>query len=284
MRLTLLGTGTPAPSATRSSAANLIDIGGRRLLVDAGRGVTTQLVRAGSHPCDIDYVFITHHHFDHMSGLDDLLLTAWTYGRMEPVHIYGPPGTVHIVDTLWREIYERDISFRLREAEVVGTFMPEIGDVFTVHDIAAGELVSHDGWTALAGAVEHGHALGLSHDEWPCLGFRIEAEGRSIVVSGDTIDCAGVRDLAQDADVLVQCCYLPEAAVDSAERRVLVNLVLASATQAAAIAAAASVKRMVLTHMAPDCDVMPEAVIEEASLGHDADVIFGEDLLEVEIA
>lgn len=283
MRVTLLGTGTPWPSAQRMSAANLVETGGDVLLVDAGRAVSVQLARLGRHPRDIDAVLLTHHHFDHISGLDDLLLAAWNDGRVRPVRIFGPPGTEAILQTLLGTVYARDIRFRLREAEVLGHAMPDPRHLFDVRDMRPGEAAAGDGWTALPYPVEHGHALGLSPEDWPCFGYRIEAGGKVLAFSGDTVDCAGVRALAAGADLLVQCCYLPEAAVDTAERRLLVDQVLASATQAGAIAAAAGVRRMVLTHIAPRADTMREAMLAEAQAGHGAPVLLGEDLMALDI-
>lgn len=283
MRVTLLGTGTPWPSATRMSASNLVETGGEVLLVDAGRAVSVQLARLGRHPRDIDAVLLTHHHFDHISGLDDLLLASWNDGRVRPVRIFGPPGTQAILQSLLTTVYARDIRFRLREAEVLGHAMPDPRTLFHVHDLQPGEAATGAGWTALPLAVEHGHALGLSAEDWPCFGYRIEAGGNVLAFSGDTVDCAGVRALAAGADLLVQCCYLPEAAVDTAERRLLVDRVLASATQAGAIAAAAGVRRMVLTHIAPRADTMRAAMLAEAQAGHAAPVLVGEDLMELEV-
>ncbi len=47
---------------------NLVQVGANNLLFDAGRGVTAQLVYLGMHPRDIDYIFITHHDFDHIGN------------------------------------------------------------------------------------------------------------------------------------------------------------------------------------------------------------------------
>ncbi len=283
MRVTLLGTGTPWPSATRMSTANLVETGGDLMLVDAGRAVSVQLARLGRHPRDIDVVLLTHHHFDHISGLDDLLLAAWNDGRQRPVRIFGPPGTQALLRTLLAVVYARDITFRLREAAVLGHDMPDPLALFQVNDLVAGQSASGEGWSATPFAVEHGHALGLDPADWPCFGYRIEGGSKVLAFSGDTVDCAGVRALAQGADLLVQCCYLPEAAVDNAERRLIVDQVLASATQAGAIAAAAGVRRMVLTHIAPRADTMHDAMLTEARTGHGAEVLLGADLMAIEV-
>ena len=47
-------------------------------------------------------------------------------------------------------------------------------------------------------------AYGVDHAPiLPALGYRIEYGGRSVGISGDTIDTSGLRSLAQDVDILV---------------------------------------------------------------------------------
>src|SRR6516165_2695857 len=41
---------------------------------------------------------------------------------------------------------------------------------------------------------------------WICYGYRFEAQGKVVAISGDTVDCDGLAQLAQNADVLVHCC------------------------------------------------------------------------------
>ncbi len=282
MKLSLLGTGTPRPSIERQCTANLVQIGDVNIMVDAGRGAVTQLVKLGHDPVDIDYIFITHHHFDHIGNLGDLIMAAWNNGRDRPVHIFGPDGTADIIDHLFA-IYRRDIGFRLLEERVLGHEMPDIRDLVQVTDIVSGGGYQGDGWSVVAGQVEHGHGLGLSHEEWPCFGYRIIVGNKVLTISGDTIDCDGVRALAQGADLLLQCCYLAEAEIDDSEKRVLSDVVLASAKQASRIAHAAGVGEMVLTHLAPKSDAMLQAVLEEARDGFAGEVVLGEDLMVIEV-
>jgi ribonuclease Z len=283
MKLTLLGTGTPWPSAERQGSANLLQIGATNIMFDAGRGATTQLARLGMHPRDIDYIFITHHHFDHIASLDDLLLAAWNDGRRRPVYVFGPNGTKAIVDHLFNGIYLRDIVFRLKEAEFLGYEMPDIRDLVLVHDLLPQEEYETAEWNIRCEGVEHGHALGLDHVEWPCFGYRFEGEGKSFAISGDAIDCSGVRALAQDADVLLQCCYLGEGEITNSIKRLLSDHVLGSAKQANQIARETNVKKMILTHLAPKSEQMLDAVLAEAQAGYLGKVVLGEDLLSIEI-
>src|SRR5262245_35883210 len=116
MQITMLGTGTPVPDPNRLGSSVLIEIGETRLLFDVGRGASIQLVRAGHAARSVDYLFITHHHFDHIGDLGALLIDVWNAGRAEPLRIFGPPGTTAIVDTLFEQVYKRHIDFRYKQA------------------------------------------------------------------------------------------------------------------------------------------------------------------------
>lgn len=113
MQIILRGTGTPVLDTARQQSALLVDFDGKKLLFDARRGVTSQMARAGIQPQHVDAVFITHHHYDHISNLGEFLLTAWHNGRETPLNIYGPRGTVEIVAALLGQVYARDIAFTI---------------------------------------------------------------------------------------------------------------------------------------------------------------------------
>ena len=281
MKLPLRGTGTPRPTVARQATANLLRIGPQNLLFDAGRGAATQLAHIGLLPRDLDVIFITHHHFDHIAALGDLLLSAWNDGRSIPIPIYGPPGTKALVETLFSKIYARDIAFRVKESALLEDYpLADITTLFPVTDLdITGDHVKTENWRVKALPVEHGHTFGLSQEEWPCLGYRIEAEGKILTISGDTIDCPNIRALARNADLLLQCCYMSEAEIDTPDKRSLATHVLASASQAAAIAKASKVKKMVLTHLSPKSGTMLKTTRKEASAGHNAEVITGADLM-----
>ena len=74
----------------------------------------------------------------------------------------------------------------------------------------------------------------------------------AIVVSGDTIDCGGIRRLAKDADVLVQCCFANRGECEGNPHLDRVaEFTLADTRQAATIAQECNVRHLVVTHIRP---------------------------------
>jgi len=72
-----------------------INSGGRfyRLLFDCGENVLETL--DNSHVKNIDFLFLSHLHIDHISGFDYFFRR--NYDREKPVQIFGPPQTIEII-------------------------------------------------------------------------------------------------------------------------------------------------------------------------------------------
>ena len=278
-RTTLLGTGGPRPDPNRQGSAVAIRVGDECLLFDAGRGVTTQLVRAGIQPQHVNPIFITHLHFDHIGNLGDLLLTAWNNGRTQPLLVYGPKGSKKIVNGLLDTIYAPDISFRLTEAELTKHKLADIRKMVQVQEVRPGLVHKEASWKVSTDYVEHGHGLGITRDEWTCLGYRIEIGEQVITISGDTVDCPGIRRLAQDADLLIMCSYLAESEIDTPETALIANHILASPSAAGRIASEAGVGRLVLTHIREKSDSLLQTMVNDSAHYFSGKVTIGQDLM-----
>ena len=70
--LYLLGTGTPTPTPNAFGTAYVLELQGEYLMIDCGPAATHKLVKVGLFPTQIDHLFFTHHHFDHVTGVSDL--------------------------------------------------------------------------------------------------------------------------------------------------------------------------------------------------------------------
>ena len=279
MQVILLGTGTPILDPARQHSALLVEILGERILFDAGRGVTSQMIKMGILPQQINTIFITHHHYDHIGNLGEFLLTAWHNGRSAPVTVYGPPGTRGIVSALFDKVYAADIAFAL-STEIGAT---DIRKLLQVKEISPGLVCENDKWRVLAEYVDHGNSSGLTREDWPCLGYRVEAEDKAIAISGDCVDCDGLDRIALAVDCLIQCCYLAEAEITNAAFENLARYVIASSSQVGKIAARNQVKKLVLTHIRPKSQSLMRSMVEDIRNTYQGDLLVGEDLMVIEV-
>lgn len=249
-RIVLLGCkGGPAirpggPSPTSS----LLEIGGRRIVVDCGLGVTRGLVDAGMQLKALDFVFITHLHSDHVLELGPLVHTAWTAGLSRPVTVFGPPGTVDY----WNHFF-RSLSFDI-DTRITDEGRPDLRGLVRVREFGEGMVMEEGGLRVSALRVDHPPVK-------DCFALRFEQTGLSVVFSSDTAFFPPLADFARGADILVHEAMLEEGIERLVARtgngaRLREHLVASHsfAEQAARIASDAGVGRLVLNHLIPADD------------------------------
>jgi ribonuclease Z len=282
MKVVLLGTGGPRPDPNRNASTTMIRLGDENILFDSGRGVVLQMVKAGIPLDTLSKVFITHHHFDHIGDLYDVMLASWMKGRKAPLNIYGPPDTRRIVDALLTQVYDKDWEWRSKGEPAFGGWAPVVTE-----DVAPGLVLDTGRWKVSADTVLHGNGLGLPPAflaRWNCYGYRFEAEGKVITISGDTVPCEGIDRLAKDADVLVHCCYMASVEMTTAHFRRTAQHTLASGDTVGKIAARANAKTLVLTHHLPRSDErVLDALAEEVAKDFSGRIVIGKDLTEIEV-
>lgn len=284
MRITLLGTGGPRPDPMRQGPATLVEASRLSLLFDAGRGVATQLAKAGTRVEDLDAVFITHHHFDHIGGLADLIMAAWNNGRTTPLLIVGPLGTDTIIDGMLEHVYARDINFRIAEEWAHGRKLDHPSDMLDVRVVVSKRIDLPHGVEVMVGQVEHGsEGMELSLEEWSASAYRVSAEGRAVTISGDAVEGLELGPLAADSDALVMCAYLSEDEIVTPEEIFLSERVLAGAPQAAAIAAEANVALLILTHIREKSNEEAERMHSQVAAVFPGEVIVAQDLLAIDL-
>jgi ribonuclease Z len=289
MKITLLGTGTPT-HPRRFQSAVLIEAGSDKLLFDAGRGAVHQMYQAGVKIGEVGPVFITHHHFDHINDLFDVIISSAFNGRKGLLKIYGPRGTKDIVKALLEQVYARDIRFRIEEAREFRrrgghwNEQPEVIAMVSTSDVGPGLVAQGRRWKVLADHVLHGQFPAAPDFQWHCLGYRIEAEGQVVAISGDAVMSDALVELAKGADLLVQCCHLPYRMAQNGVMKYWTGSILPSSGQVGKIAARAGAKRMVITHLRPEItgDVIDQ-VLEEIARDYSGPVLVGNDLMEIEL-
>lgn len=265
-RVILLGTGTPNPEPDHSGPAIAIASAQNIYVVDAGPGVVRRAVQAGINMNQLTRVFITHLHSDHTIGLPDLIFTPAVTGRREALEIFGPPGLRAMVRHLM-QAWSEDIQVRLHGLE------PAVRQAYVVevHEIKPGEVYRDASVRVSAFAVSHG--------SWKyAYGYRFEAGGKVIAVSGDTTFSENLIAAAKGCDILVHEFYSQKGwQARTPEWQRYHAAFHTSAPDLGKLAARVQPKKLVLYHELPMGQPQQE-VLQEIREYFSGDVIYGQDL------
>ena len=259
--------------------SSLLQIANQNILIDCGIGVARSTVEAGVSLLDIDAIFITHLHSDHVLELGPLIYTAWTTGLKRKVRVYGPPG----IEAYW-ECFLQSMSFdhaiRLEDEK-----RPPIRDLVEISIFGSGPVEDSDGLTVTACRVDHPPVT-------DCFALRFEANGKSVVFSSDTCYFPPLAKFAEGATVLVHEAMLT-AGIDKLVKRTpgaerLKEHLLASHTpadDAGRLASSAMVGTLVLNHLVPadDPELGEADWIREVSKTWNGPVFVGRDGLTIQI-
>jgi ribonuclease Z len=199
IKVTLLGTGCPPPVMNRFGPSTLVEAGDQKFLFDAGRGALQRLTQLKVRWQDVQGLFLTHLHSDHVVGFPDLWLTGWLIapGRSVPLQVWGPRGTRKMMFHL-QQAYDFDIRVRIANDGANRT-----GIALRVKEIVEGVVYDHGGVKITAFEVDHALVK-------PAFGYRVDYAGHSVVLSGDTRESENLIRHAQGVDVLVHEVFVPE--------------------------------------------------------------------------
>ena len=275
LEVVVLGSGGPRAFG-RAGSGFLVLVGGvPRILVDAGPGV---FLRIGELEMDlgrVDTLLLTHLHIDHTADLAAVFnARALTSDGPISYRIFGPggagffPNTSRFVDLL----VGREGAFAYQK-----TF--GVSETFDVHDLTTGlgsaraRIMEEDGL-----AVE---AIGTHHDDCPSVAYRVSYKDKSVVFSGD-MDASALANLvrlAKDANLLVFNC----AVLDAPRSPPQLYQLHTPPRQIGEAARDAGVKRLLLSHLAPDVEGEQEAVRRSIRAAFGGPVAFALDKLRVAV-
>jgi ribonuclease BN (tRNA processing enzyme) len=249
MEITILGSGTATPSLERNASGLVVRTSGYWALVDMGPGTMRRMCEAGFDSKKIDAILVTHFHPDHVSDLVPFLFASnYEYGevRTEPFHLVGPTG----LEQFYRGL-----------VGVYGDWIVPKGNRLVLKEMDAGapetfamnKMVIRS-WPAVHSA--------------PSLHYRIEGDGVSVTMSGDTDFSNGLIELARDTEVLICECSMPEG------WKLPGHLV---PREAGRIAADARAGKLVLTHFYPPCE--DADIVAQAATAFSGEIIRARDLM-----
>ena len=261
--LFVLGTASQAPTRQRNHNGYFLRWDDQGLLFDPGEGTQRQMLLAGIASSSITRILITHFHGDHCLGLPGIIQRLSLDQVSHPVDIYFPASGMEYFERLRHAtIFDEHLDLRVHP----------VGDDGPVEDLG--------GLRILAGRLQHrADAFGWRLEEAPgvrmlperlaALGVKgpdvgrlqatgaIETRGRTVTLAEvsrqrpgqsfafvmDTAACDGARRLAAGVDLLVS-----ESTFLASELELAAAWGHMTAAQAAAIAAEAGARRLVLTH------------------------------------
>ncbi|TFG52084.1 MAG: ribonuclease Z [Gemmatimonadales bacterium] len=297
LTLTFLGTGAAVPTLERNVSSLAISREGEMLLFDCGEGTQRQMMRYGV-GFSFREIFFTHYHSDHLLGVTGLIRTLGLQARTEPMTLYGPKGAAKILGATLDVGIERT-KFPVEIVEVAPGDRLARGD----YDIAVFPT-DHRADTVGYALVEHGRlgrfeperAKELGIPEGPAWGRLHRGEtvelpdgrtigpeglvgeprpGRTVVYTGDTRPHDAVIDAAHHADLLIHEATFGHDEIDRA-----IATGHSTALEAAEVARAAEVRRLVLTHIsarysreAPELLAEAQAVFPETAVARDGLVV-----------
>jgi len=261
LHIYVCGAGSPFPDPLRGGPCLAIAAGGQHIIIDAGSGGARTLSRMGYPLGEIDAVFLTHLHSDHMDGLGELLMQTWVNGgRDVPMPVHGPAGVEEVVGG-FNAAYRLDSTYR------TGHHGPEIANPegrggapvpISLPAGPGGQAVVYEAGGVTVTAFEVSHA-----PIEPAFGYRVDYKGRSVSISGDTVYDPNLVAVSTGADLLFHDALNPEMVIRMREAiaeagrgdlaKVLNDILDYHATPADAARAAqeAGVSRLVFYHTVP---------------------------------
>jgi ribonuclease BN (tRNA processing enzyme) len=269
LRVVFLGTGNPIPDPDRSGPAVAVVAGTQAYLVDAGPGVVRR-ARAAADRTQINalrataltFLFLTHLHSDHTLGYPDLIFTPAVIGRGKPLEVFGPKGIQEMTDHLMAA-WKKDMDVRINGLEHGNANAYKVN----VHEISSGVAYKDGNVTVKAFLVKH-----ATWDQ--AFGYRFEAAGHSIVISGDTAPTPSVAEACNGCDVLVHEVYCNPTGRDGGAYYKAAHT---SAAELAEIATQAKPKLLVLYHQLFD-GCTEAALLQQVQQNYAGAVVSAKDL------
>ena len=279
----IVGCGTPTPTPERFGSCLVLDLGDQRLMFDCGPGSTYKMVRMGLAPTTISHLFFTHHHYDHNVDYPCFLLCRWDHEKegIPRLKVYGAPPTARLTERLigeqgafvddWHARVEHPASQEVYASR--GGHVPRPKPDFEVHEIKVGDKIE----TGTA-VVTAGNALHLQ-PMMECLTYRVDWEGKPIVITGDTGRHQDVVTLANKAGTLVVNVWDHQENMSDS-----MTSGFCGTLDAAEMAVEADVDSLVITHQGPNLcrPGSREKAIADMAAVYRGKIVFGEEFMTLE--
>jgi ribonuclease BN (tRNA processing enzyme) len=187
--VTIIGSGNPQYNPERSQPSALVQYKGTKFLIDMGNGTKAQLNKLGlTGRNSPDALLITHHHIDHNEEFMSMVHSKF----MSPNEfIIAGPSPIDEMTGYVKKFYKDDLNYRLSG---IGRTFDEKSTKETVKVLKGGESFEYKG--VKISTLEVPHSI-------KTIAYRFDADGKSIVITGDLTYTDNLRKLAKNVDILV---------------------------------------------------------------------------------
>jgi ribonuclease BN (tRNA processing enzyme) len=264
--VTIVGSGNPLLSLHRSGPAVLVEYQDKQFLVDCGPLSINSLMKLNVRPEKITNMLFTHHHADHNADYVSFAIGGWGMpaGRRK-LNLVGPVGT-EALHQMVLTLYETDLDYR---TQVVGFPEDGIRSNVNIHELQ-GERETFDLDGITINTLQVPHTI-------ETYAYRFDAGGQSVVISGDLTYTEQFAPFAYGADIIIFdgqmsvdfSNFSPEMA--EAARQALLKSHISN-PEIAQVAAAASPKKLVLTHLSGTMNLQANIELYK-NAGYDGEVI-----------
>lgn len=203
MRIVVVGSGGPAPvRRAQGASCYLVQLGtGQTFIFDIGGGTSGNLFSLGVHPSELDKLFVTHLHLDHVGGIFPLF-DAMGWARNTPLHVWGASGhTPELGVAAFTQNVRKSAEWHVQSKQHV---LPSGGTKIVPHEIdiskfspESPELLVYD---------EDGvkiYAFPVIHTIAGAMGYRLEWKGLSFAYTADSQPSTFEAERARGVDVFI---------------------------------------------------------------------------------
>lgn len=251
MKFTILGSGTAAPRLNRNMSSYLLEINKNKILIDSGAGTIRQLLKLKVDLLDINHIFYTHFHNDH---INDLPAIIWSnnYGnnRKKVLNLYGPKGFKKY--------------FNILKNNILGLKNPiKLNYKINIKEMKNNSIIKINNINFKSKLTKHTQNS---------VAYKIKYKNKIIVYSGDAPYSIDLINFSNNADLLILECSFPD------KMQVKGHL---TPSLAGKIAKKANAKKLVLTHFYPEVDKVD--IEKHCKKEFNGKIVLGKDLMEIDI-
>ena len=272
IKVTILGSGTPRVNIDRFSQSILIEHKNDKFLFDAGRGALLRLNQSRILPNEIENIFFTHLHSDHILGFSDILMTGWVYHRQKPLNIFGPPGTINFVDSTIRS-FEEDIKVRSLPPESLN-----------VENLKSNIEIIYDDFTYKKNGLTI-ETFAVKHEPFTyAFGFKIFNSKYCMVISGDTTYSEKVIEKTKNCDLLIhEIAHASEHTLEKYPKAKGVISYHTDASQVSKIINTVKPRLTILNHVLSLDGSSDEQILNQINKNTEHKVLIAKDLMTIDL-